>query len=673
MNLLSELLINFPQGEDFSSPTNTKSAQFKNEIDRIIWFTEILRWIQRPRNKEEKQIKQETIYSIRLRFILQTLDKHPDSLEPLARNIESVGTNLFSPYQLAQAGLPQSTSFLQDLWVRFEEKLLPQMPLNHNLSSMILEAFPDESESILIDQIDLHILEKVLTKIPFSEDFKLQMNRNLLLAVHMLCMDILYQAQLLTNAINNKKRNFTDLAEYQLETHIRNLIDTPLFQEKGTLLSHSLEKLLSNCETQTQSLFKKMENSGVKTELVYGFHNYRRRFRRLKILLTLLSSQKDFYPHLRLYISQTIIDVHQQRGLLSFLSENLTLLTQRIVQSNSHIGEHYVAFTWNEFLKMFYAAMGGGLLTSMTVFIKQAISTLGLTGLLKGLAEGINYSGSFLLIQNLGFTLATKQPSSTALYLAKALEKSISESRRTIIALLRTQFIAVLGNVMAVTPICFAVGWLFHFFGSSLYSEEHALEIIRSNSILSFAPLYAAITGVFLFTSSLIAGWFENFSAQKQISLRIRENAFLRKHIGSSKTLRLAQFFEENSNAFAGNFALGLILGIAPQFIKFLGVPIEIRHVTLATGNFATAITQAIDAGISTEEIINAILGITTIGILNIAVSFSLAFVLASVSTKVSIKSLFKILTWGLQLIITKPWLLVIPEKNDASLESSEK
>ena len=87
-----------------------------------------MRWIQRPRNKEEKQIKQETIYSIRLRFILQTLDKHPDSLEPLARNIESVGTNLFSPYQLAQAGLPQSTSFLQDLWVRFEEKLLPNAP-----------------------------------------------------------------------------------------------------------------------------------------------------------------------------------------------------------------------------------------------------------------------------------------------------------------------------------------------------------------------------------------------------------------------------------------------------------------------------------------------------------------------------------------------------------------
>jgi site-specific recombinase len=301
--------------------------------------------------------------------------------------------------------------------------------------------------------------------------------------------------------------------------------------------------------------------------------------------------------------------------------------------------------------------------------IKHGTGQIGATGFIKGLADSLNYSTSFLLIQSLGFTLATKQPSATALHLAQALKKSLSESRRTIVALLRTQFIAVMGNFIAVTPICYLIGWIAFEFGMPLYKSDEVINVIESSSYLGFAPFFAAITGILLFLSSLIAGWFENFSLSKELPSRIQENPVLLRWLGGKRAKQFASLIEHNASAVAANFSLGILLGLVPQFVKFLGIPIEVRHITLASGSYFSALFQALQLDVSLSLLLNSFLGLFVIGFLNISISFILAFTLASIATQVSLKSLMQTLLWGLQLVLTKPWLLLIPENGKPQTE----
>ncbi len=339
------------------------------------------------------------------------------------------------------------------------------------------------------------------------------------------------------------------------------------------------------------------------------------------------------------------------------------MLTQRIVQRNSDVGEHYVTFSWPQFKQMFRSALGGGALTSITVFIKFAISHLKLEGFVKGFLDSLNYSSSFLALQFAGFTLATKQPSATAPFLAQSLKRSVGESRKAVVALLRTQFVAVLGNLSSVFPICLFFSWLALQYDHPIMDSEHALAVLHSTDILGPSPLFAVFTGFLLFFSSLIAGGFENWVVLHRLPERIYHNQKFRKWFGPGKTLWLSETFRSKSNAMAANISLGMLLGFSAPVMKFLGLPLEARHVTLSTGSFATSLPIFWSQGVEAWDIFNAASGILAIGLINISVSFTLALLLASLSSKVRLSILWSLLKWGIILVLTRPWLLVVPEK----------
>jgi site-specific recombinase len=132
--------------------------------------------------------------------------------------------------------------------------------------------------------------------------------------------------------------------------------------------------------------------------------------------------------------------------------------------------------------------------------------------------------------------------------------------------------------------------------------------------------------------------------------------------VWGKRTKLFASLIEHNSSAVAANFSLGVLLGLVPQFVKFLGIPIEVRHITLASGSYFSALFQALQMEVSRGLLLNSFMGLFVIGFLNISISFILAFTLASIATQVSLHSLMRTLFWGLKLVLTKPWLLLIPE-----------
>src|SRR4029078_8955028 len=85
--------------------------------------------------------------------------------------------------------------------------------------------------------------------------------------------------------------------------------------------------------------------------------------------------------------------------------------------------------------------------------------------------------------------------------------------------------------------------------------------------------------------------------------------------------------------------SLGLLLGFAPVIGKFLGLPLDIRHVTLSSGMLAFA-----DAGLrgwfSARWLFSALAGVVTIFLLNLGVSFFLSLYTATRACKLERKEI---------------------------------
>ncbi len=632
----------------------------ESDFDRIFWFVEIMKWIQRPHSDAEKGAKKETVYTVRLKYLLQQLSKNPEWKSHFISNITLLLSKISSPSQLSSAGLPETTSFIQEFVNRLQEKILPQSPLSEDLSTLIYEIFPTEDESLYIDFIEGDVLEELFSLFKADEVLSRKLRSDLLAAAYILNHQILGYSLVIQKEIDDINARVDQLYEFKLEGALRDLQNQPDGQVTQEVFSY-----IDAIESHVQQLFQKMKLRGVKIDLVYLFQLQRRKINRLHIIMKFLDASTSKVLTFRYFVSQLVLEIHHQKSLISFFSENLTLLTNRIVQTNSHVGEHYVTFTWTQFRKMFQSALGGGAVTSVTVMIKQLISFLGLSGFLKGLADSFNYSGSFLAIQMMGFTLATKQPSATAPYIASALQKSVTESKRAIVALLRTQFIAVLGNLSFAFPMCFLFAWSLKQLGYPFLTKEESMYMFYSTNILGPSAVFAVFTGVLLFLASLFAGWFENWMLVNRVNKRIKYNGRLQRIFGVQRIRNFAESLVEKANPLAANIGLGFLLGMSPQILKFFNIPLDVRHVTLATGGFAASLPMAIEHGVTAWDVINASSGILLIGTLNLSVSFTLAFLLASISSKVRISSFVRLLKWGFSLILTRPWLLIIPEKQE--------
>jgi site-specific recombinase len=83
-----------------------------------------------------------------------------------------------------------------------------------------------------------------------------------------------------------------------------------------------------------------------------------------------------------------------------------------------------------------------------------------------------------------------------------------------------------------------------------------------------------------------------------------------------------------------GNFFFGILLGTTGTVGFLLGLPLDIRHVTFSTANFATALVS-LDYQITWAEAANAALGVVLIGAVNLLVSFNLALSVALRARKI--------------------------------------
>ena len=102
----------------------------------------------------------------------------------------------------------------------------------------------------------------------------------------------------------------------------------------------------------------------------------------------------------------------------------------------------------------------------------------------------------------------------------------------------------------------------------------------------------------------------------------------LKKIFSQQRLEKLTGYLKNNLGIILGNLFLGIFLGSAPLLGKFFGLPFDVRHVTLSTGNFGLAL-QSSTTPIGTVVLIQISCGIIAMGIINLLVSFGLAIYVA--------------------------------------------
>ncbi|MDZ4661012.1 MAG: hypothetical protein SGJ18_05265 [Pseudomonadota bacterium] len=578
----------------------------------MIWLVKLGVWL-RDNDESAEQ------WPVRSRFLFQVLERNPE----WNNNFKTTLPRIFSQIQildlLCESGLPLERGLWPELWDRIIANLLPQKPLLQDSSLLLEEIFPAGTELEILESTDLlpwmNLLAESMmhTKPDLEEAFVFLISQARAMALH----------PSLSKRMNAKR--LRDLPWYSLTSEAEQFLVNKETEKIGVLLRE--------CQISIEGIYSHLREYGVSTDLVFRLEKLKLFLSRLFLLIPVLqnpseSSIKALWIHL--------IDLNQKkRGIRALYRQSSQLLSQKIVEKNSETGDHYIARNVKERRDLFKKASGGGFVTAFTVYGKFWILTFALSPFLSGFVTSVNYSLSFLMLQMLGWTLATKQPANTASTIALQLKdlhrpEKLQALTDEIFCLFRSQTLAALGNIMLVIPtalaLTYAYWWLTGQHVLTLEQAHHSREAVIPNFT---TLLFAAWTGVLLWLSSLIAGWFDNWCTYREISLRIQQNTALRKIISPQAAEKSAHWVKHQLPAVVSNVSLGFLLGLSPAILGFFSIPLEVRHVTLSTGSLAASIPILGNEFLHSWAPLWAIIGILWIGILNLGFSFWLAFNIA--------------------------------------------
>ncbi len=394
---------------------------------------------------------------------------------------------------------------------------------------------------------------------------------------------------------------------------------------------------LEACRVAGTSVYAHLDEHGVSMGLVFRIRQLRERILRIRALLDCLEAPRQHQSTLRL-LAHLVTVRHDRRSLRALVGSNSSMLATKVTERHSEVGEHYITRNAAEFRAMLRQAAGGGALTALTTWGKFTLVSIGLAAFWNGFWAGLLYAGSFVLIQLLHCTLATKQPAMTAPAMAARLKDQTSPGALEsfvdeVSHLVRSQVAAVIGNVGLVVPVTVALSLAIQWTrGHPMLSPQEAQYVFHNLHLLGPSVFFAAFTGVLLFASSIIAGWTENWFVFNRLDSALRHNPAFTRRLGAARADRWATFLRQNISGLASNISLGFMLGLIPPIVGFFGLGLDVRHVTLSAGQLAAAAAATGWSVLREPALWWCVATIPLIGLLNLTVSFYCAFRLAVLS-----------------------------------------
>lgn len=451
--------------------------------------------------------------------------------------------------------------------------------------------------------------------------------------------------------------------------------DGPGHDDAGLLQdAQYLRALLDTCRRCAASVTRHLEVHGVSVDVVFEVDQLQERTHRIDALLTCVISPAPARDIAAL-LAGLVRTGDDRRSVRALLSRHYSLLARKVAERSAESGEHYITRDDVAYRQMLGGAAGGGAVLAVTTVVKFGVLGLALSAFWSGFGAGLNYAASFLVIQWLHFTVATKQPAMTAPAMAEKLtdlddDAAVEGFVDEVAHLIRSQAAGIIGNLAAVTPLVLAIQLATAAaFGTPIVGHGPAGHVLGSLTLLGPTALYAAFTGVLLFASSLIAGWVENWFVWHQLDSAIAWNPRIVARLGAARARRWSVYWRKNISGFASNTSLGMMLGVVPVVAVFFGLPIEVRHVTLSTGQLAAAVGAEGVGLLRQAPFWWCVAGIVVTGVLNVGVSFFLAFKVALRSRGIRLADRSRIYRSIRLRLATRPMSFIWPSKALVSVD----
>jgi site-specific recombinase len=603
--------------------------------ERHLWLIDLLAWVRRPARRGART--DPALPLSRWQAWLDRLEQSPALRERLRELLATVGRDVDAAALFADHGFAAQHALGSEVARRLALRWLPGTPDTDDLGELVQLLFRADDGDWLaaLDPLTLQRLGALLADVLPGG-----WQGALLDALGLLVSAVGGAAQ----APHLRRRMAAELIENrpfrQLPGSLAALREA---LESGNAAAGApaaayLRALLARCREAVASVFEHLEAHGVSVDIVFACEQLQRRLDRCDALLDCLLAPEPAEAWKDL-LRQLVAVNGERRGLRQLLGQHYSLMARQIAERHAETGEHYITTDRAGYRDMLRRAAGGGLVIAATTFTKFAIAALALGTFWAGVWAGVNYAASFLLIMLLHWTVATKQPAMTAPALADSLAAlkpgndnapEVEAFVDRITQLIRSQFAGIVGNVALCFPVVLAAQWIAKWLlGQPLVGVASAQYVLQSQTLLGPTLLFAAFTGVLLFASSLVAGWAENAFVFNRLDSALAWNPRISALLGRERAQRWSAWWRRNVSGVVANTSLGLMLGLVPALAAILGLGLEVRHITLSTGQLAAAL-GALGWGLFEQPVFWwCVLALPGIGALNLGVSFWLALRLA--------------------------------------------
>ena len=533
------------------------------ELDRSAqeerqWLQDTLAWL---KNAPPRQRTQQLIQ------LAEGIGGQADIREKFQR----IWVKSFAARVYAEAGLPEGSTLLREVITRVKRRVMPQLEDQLDLYAALQMADLDEKDAQWVAGLGNEDVAPWRELLGGSAD-------DFAVAIRLLA---------LRAAALGLSRAVMKVMPHQYET------ESPFFdlvEAAGMLARHPadpevrqrFQEIVLRCHVSAGISHARMEELGVSSDLVFRLDLVIAQLQRIGVLLRVISGELDG----RVFGCMMIRAFAEERGLHSLIRNSVNRVARQIVTHTGKSGEHYIAASRQEWMSMGYGALGAGAITAFTALFKYLFAGMALAPLWIGVAHSLNYTVSFVLMQFLGWRLASKMPSMTAAALCDAMEKEdgMQSEIKLVAAIPRTQLIVTIGNLLGAIPLAVLIDHLVQWRNGSPYLAQAAAEhgLASMHLLRSLTIPFAALTGCFLWLSGLFAGWTANWMVINRLPAAIAQSRRIRWSLGDQSAVDLAELVNHHLSGVAGYVCLGLLLGLLPFVSVFAGVPREVRHITLA-------------------------------------------------------------------------------------------
>ncbi len=612
--------------------------------------------------------------NINLLKLIEELRRAPQLCTEIQHELAKIFATRDIVGALTETGLVLEAGLFNELFKRLEYKLLPRRQEYGSALSFFAQFLDSQSDPAWLEKIDREILtEFLLLILPDEKAIERPVIGQIFRSLEILSLRLagLGFDPVVSQRLRQQKgfqQAFIDVSRF-----VHQLVDG----SNEEALSE-LKKSLHVCNEAMDWIRSRRSTDGASLALTYRMMKINQAVGRMQNVVRILEcmvGEWDMQPALDLFFEILLAEI-QHFDLRRFFVGNIELVAFQITEHTGRAGEHYITRTRTEWAQMFKSAALGGVIVAILVILKVLASKLHLAVIPEGFVYGLIYAVGFLFINAVGGVLATKQPAMTASKLAQSMDsarnshealKGLSEE---IIRTIRSQLVALLGNYLVAFPvaalICFPLAYYHH----PLMNSGKAMTMISSlHPFLSLSFWYAAIAGVCLFISGLLAGFADNWFVFNHVGLRLRGSEVLRRWVGDAGLDRTISKIEHNLGFWVGNVSLGFFLSYMGVLGTVLGLPLDVRHITFSSGSFGAAL-----ASLNFEApgglIATIAVSVFIMGLINLAVSFSLSLFVAIKSRRISFDQTPDLLSILGSKFLQKPTQFFIPPRSIELIEA---